>query len=448
MLTHPILSQLSQHGIKLGLERMRDFMQTLGEPQSAYPAVHVAGTNGKGSVCAMVTAVLVDAAYTVGTNYSPHAEALNERVQINGIPIDDGSLNELVEAVNRARLDWAESRRISTNALTYFEFMTAVAFLAFASRQVNAAVVEVGLGGRLDATNILKPQVCAITHVGFDHQELLGDTLTAIAGEKAGILMPGVPVVMGPMPEEARKAILQRARALNAPVWRPGNELRRELRRDGWVLATPDGSISGIRLGLQGAHQGANATVALGVLHQLRRQGFLIPDEAIKSGLQRAFMPGRIEELRPGLILDGAHNAASVEVLAKWLVSRPRPESRILLWGMGEGRDPVKCIEALVPLVDEVVTTRCAHPKAFQPVDLALQLQELDVTLSAGGDIEETLPEVYQEAHETIVAGSLFLAGAARSIVNSGALDGVTPGQGVPDDLLELEAQDDGEALG
>lgn len=444
MLTHPILNQLSQHGIKLGLERMRDFMQTLGEPQNAFPAVHVAGTNGKGSVCAMVTAALVDADYTVGTNYSPHSEALNERVQINGIPIDDGSLNEYVEAVDRARLDWAESRRLSTNSVTYFEFVTAVAFLAFASRQVNAAVVEVGMGGRLDATNILKPQVCAITHVALDHQEFLGDTLAAIAGEKAGIIVPGVPVVLGPMPEEARTAILLRARGLNAPVWRPGAELRRELRRDGWALTTPDGSVSGVQLGMQGAHQGANATVALGVLHQLRRQGFLIPDEAIVSGLQRAFVPGRIEEIRPGLILDGAHNVASVEALAKWLGNRPRPASRILLWGMGEGRDPVKCIQALVPLVDEVVTTRCSHRKALQPVDLALQLQELDVILAAGGDIEETLPEVYQEAHETIVAGSLFLAGAARSIVNSGGLEGLTPGQGAVEPLDELDDGDEG----
>jgi len=439
MITHPILSQLSQHGVKLGLDRMRDFMQTLGEPHAAYPSVHVAGTNGKGSVCAMVTSVLVDAGYTVGTTYSPHAEALNERIQIDGIPIDDGSLNELVEAVDRARLDWAESRRLPKNSLTYFEFVTAAAFLAFARRQVNAAVVEVGMGGRLDATNVLKPQVCAITHVGFDHQEFLGDTLAAIAGEKAGIIIPGTPVVMGPMPEEARTVILNRARGLNAPVWRPGSELRREYRRDGWVLATPDGSVSSVQLGMNGAHQGANATVALGVLHQLRRQGFLIPDEAIVSGLQRAFLPGRIEELLPGLVLDGSHNAASVKVLAKWLEQRPRPQSRILLWGMGTSREPAKCIQALVPLVDEVVTTRCAHPKAWEPVDLALQLQELDVALSAGSDIEETLPEVFQEAHETIVAGSLFLAGAARSIVNSGGLAGMSPGQGSDEPFDELD---------
>jgi dihydrofolate synthase/folylpolyglutamate synthase len=443
MLTHPILSQLAHHGVKLGLERMRDFMQSLGEPHEAYPTVHIAGTNGKGSVCAMVTGALVDAGYTVGTTYSPHAEVLNERVQIDGIPIDDGSLNELVEAVDRARRDWVESRGLPTNSLSYFEFVTAVAFLAFAGRQVNAAVVEVGMGGRLDATNILKPQVCAITHVGFDHQEFLGDTLAEIAGEKAGIITPGTPVVIGPMPQEARAAILQRARALNAPVWRPGAELRREHRRDGWVLTTPDGSVSGVRLKMNGAHQGANATVALGVLHQLRRQGFLIPDEAIVSGLQRAFLPGRIEEPRPGLVLDGAHNPDSVEVLAKWLATRPRPESRILLWGMGTGRDPAKCIEALVPLVDEVVTTRCAHPKAWEPVDLALQLQELDVALSAGGDIEQTLPEVFQDAHETIVAGSLFLAGAARSIVNAGGLAGMSPGQGSSEPLDELEEEDD-----
>ena len=438
MLTHPILSQLAMHGVKLGLDRMRDFMQTLGEPHQAYPVVHVAGTNGKGSVCAMVTSVLVEAGYRVGTNVSPHVEALNERVQIDGVPIDDSFLVDVIEAVDRARLDWAESRKLSTNSLTYFEVMTAVAMLAFAQRQVNVAVVEVGMGGRLDATNIVQPQVCAITHVGMDHQDYLGETLAEIAGEKAGIIKSRTPVVLGPMPEEARTAILRRAKTQHAPVWKPGSELRRERRRDGWALVTPDGSVSGVRLSMPGDHQGANASVALGVIHQLRRQGFLVPDEAIVRGLERAFMPGRIEELKPGLVADGAHNTASVEVLARWLAQRPRPSSRILLWGMGTSRDPVACI-ALVPLVDEVVTTRCAHPKAWEPVDLAMQLQELDVTLSAGSDIEETLPEVFQEADETIVAGSLFLAGAVRSLVREGALNGLVPGQGPSEPLEELD---------
>ena len=222
MLTHPILSQLAMHGVKLGLDRMRDFMQTLGEPHQAYPVVHVAGTNGKGSVCAMVTSVLVEAGYRVGTNVSPHVEALNERVQIDGVPIDDSFLVDVIEAVDRARLDWAESRKLSTNSLTYFEVMTAVAMLAFAQRQVNVAVVEVGMGGRLDATNIVQPQVCAITHVGMDHQDYLGETLAEIAGEKAGIIKSRTPVVLGPMPEEARTAILRRAKTQQAPVLETG----------------------------------------------------------------------------------------------------------------------------------------------------------------------------------------------------------------------------------
>ncbi|MBN2801201.1 MAG: bifunctional folylpolyglutamate synthase/dihydrofolate synthase [Deltaproteobacteria bacterium] len=434
MRSHPILDQLGELGVRLGLDRIKAFLQVLGEPQFACPVVHVAGTNGKGSVSAYVTEALVAAGYRVGTTVSPHLEAINERVMINGLPVDDPTLTEAIEAIDRARWDWARSFGMESAPLTYFEFITCVAFHVFATQQVDVAVVEVGLGGRLDATNVVRPVVTAITQIGLDHTEVLGDTYEAIAVEKAGILKAGVPLILGTMPGEARAAIERRATAMGCPTWYPGRHLLREQRKEGWILTTPEGRLEQVTLAMPGAHQGSNALVALGVLHALRRQGFHLSDDAIRAGLSRARMPGRVEVLREGLIADGSHNLDGTRALAAWLATRPRPGRRILLWGMGEGRDAAEIIAPLLPLVDEVVTTRCRHPKARDPMELAHALQELDIVLAAGDAIETTLPEVFVEADETVVAGSLFVAGAARAIYYSGGLDGLEPGSVVPEE--------------
>lgn len=426
MRSHPVLDQLANEGVRLGLDRIEGFLQSMGEPHRAFPAIHVAGTNGKGSVCAMLTNVLVEAGMHVGTTVSPHLEELNERVMFDGVPVDDASLSETIEAVDRARWDWARSMGIKGSPLTYFEYMIAVAFRLFAERQVDVGVVEVGLGGRLDATNLVQPLVCAVPSIGLDHQGVLGDTIEQIAAEKAGIFKRGVPVVLGPMPVEARDVLIARARALDCPVFAPP-EIRREGRPDGtWDFACPLGAVRRVRVGPEGQHQAANASVVVGILMLLRELGMPLPDDVIQRGLARPGLPGRLERLLPGLVVDGAHNPAGAEALARWLSRQPRPQSRILLVGMGADRAPGPVVAPLLPYVDEVVTTKCAHPKAREPMDLALALnEEIDAELSAGGPIEETLPEVYAEADEVIVAGSLFVAGAARSLVAAGALDGI-----------------------
>lgn len=422
MRTHPVLSRLAMQGVKLGLDRVSEFLQVLGEPHLQYAVVHVGGTNGKGSTVAMVSRALEDAGYTVGSYHSPHTSDVNERIWIDGQPIDDITLADLLEELDRARNEWAATAGIKEEPLTYFELITCVAFVAFARAGVNIAVIEVGLGGRLDATNVVKPTVVGVTSIGFDHKAELGDTLAAIAGEKAGIFKRGVPAVIGPMDDEATEVFERHAKGLGCVLWKPGPDLKRSVRSGIWTLATPDGSIE-TQLGLRGRHQGANAVVALGLLHQLRALGFPVPDEAIASGFARAWMPGRLEQVMPGLWVDGAHNRAGTDALAKWLSKRDRPALRILLWGMGVGRDPLEIVEPLLPYVDELVTTRCAHPKARDPYDLAVELQDAAVVLSAGGPIEETLPEVVFEAEEVIVAGSLYLAGAVRDLVESGELE-------------------------
>lgn len=443
---HPVLDQLAAHGVKLGLDRVRSLLAHLREPHLAYPVIHVAGTNGKGSTCMMLTSALMAAGYRVGTNLSPHLEQVNERVRIDAVPIDDASLITAIGSLDRLRLDWARSIGMQEAPLTYFEFLTVLAFVHFAERQVDVAVIETGMGGRLDATNVVKPVVSVITTVGMDHQDVLGSTLAEIAMEKAGILKRGVPGVIGLLPPPAREVVEARARAVGSELWKPGMQLRREHRKGRWSLTTPEGSVAGVELPLRGDHMGHNAMVAVGALHRLRRVGFHIPDEAIRAGLEAVDLAGRLEELAPGLVTDGAHNIDGAEALARWLGDRPRPERRILLLGMGGGRDPLPIVEALAPHVDEVVTTRCAHPKAAEPLDLALRLQEgVEIDLAVGNTIDTDLAEIYVDADETVVAGSLYLAGAARSLVRAGVLAGLEPGSS---DGAEVEEMGEDEAYG
>ncbi|HHO54550.1 MAG TPA: bifunctional folylpolyglutamate synthase/dihydrofolate synthase [Deltaproteobacteria bacterium] len=435
---HPVLEAAANAGVRLGLERVRTFLGVLGEPQHAAPVVHVAGTNGKGSVCAYVTRILVEAGYRVGMTLSPHVEQINERIQIDGEPITDADLSELIEHIDRVRRQWATDAGLTGDVLTYFELMVSAAFLAFARSSVDVAVVEVGLGGRLDATNVVSPVACAVPHIGLDHQAILGEDLATIAAEKAGIFKRGVPVCLGPIVPEARVVLEAVAGRLGCPVWAPP-ALRREAHRDGrFTLHTPRGSVGPVRLGLSGVHQGANAMVAVGVVHRLIEQGFHVPEASIHRGLERAFLPARLETLCEGLVIDGAHNPDGARVLAQWLRQRPRPRGRVLLLGVGHDRSPVPLLRPLAPHFDEIVTTRCAHPKAWDPTELALALAGLHPVISAGGPVEEALPEVYAEADETVVAGSLFIAGAARSLVGAGALAGLEPGQGLATDLEEL----------
>lgn len=448
MITHPVLSQLAQHGVKLGLDRVKAFLAAIGEPHRAVPCVHVGGTNGKGSVSTFVASALRASGYRVGTTLSPHLEHVNERVQIDGVPLDDGALNEAIEGLDRLRRDWIASQGLDASALTYFEFVAVLAFQVFAQARVDASVIEVGMGGRLDATNVVQPLVAAITSIGLDHQAELGPTVEHIAIEKAGILKRGTPLVLGVIPPAGLAEIERRAAALGCPVWKPGPQLRKQRHNDdSWSLDTPSGSLPRVTLGLRGDHQGSNALVALGVVHRLRELGFHLPDDAVRRGFETAFIPGRLESPVDGLLLDGAHNEDGARALAAYLARQPRPATRILLFGMGAGRDPRQVVAPLVAHVDEIVTTRCAHPKALDPMDLAAALHGLPVALSAGGDIDDTLPEVFAEADETVVAGSLYLVGAARSLVTAGALDGLEPGMGPLDDGEWVDVDEHGEPI-
>jgi dihydrofolate synthase/folylpolyglutamate synthase len=297
------LYALKARGVSFGIDRMRDFAAGLGHPERAVPAVHVAGTNGKGSVAAMVCAILRAAGLRTGLYTSPHLVRLGERVQVDGVPLSEAEIAGYV-----AELEPVAERLGQTapgEAPSFFEFMTAMAFLQFARRECQAAVIEVGLGGRLDATNIVTPEVCVITSIGLDHCELLGDTVAKIAGEKAGIIKPGVPVVMGRVPPEAEEVIRSVAAKHGAPVISV-----REVYGEG--LANYPASA------LEGDYQRWNAATAT-LTARVVATRFGLDEGHIARGLATVSWPGRWQRARLAdgrlIVLDASHNPEGAEVL-------------------------------------------------------------------------------------------------------------------------------------
>ncbi len=350
------LYSLQKHGIKLGLETMTALVGRLGLPQSRYRTLHIAGTNGKGSTAAMTAAVLQAAGYRVGLYTSPHLVEFRERIRVNGDMIPEGDVARLAE-----RLKGLCEPDLSP---TFFECTTAMAFQHFADARVDVAVLEVGLGGRFDATNVVTPLAGAITTIALDHQEYLGTTLASIAFEKAGIIKPRMPVVVGRMTEDARRTIEQVASERAAPLSRLG--------RDFHVSGdTPERfSYSGrttryddLSCALHGAHQLDNAACALALLEAAGPGGLVATEQAVREGLRGVSWEGRIEivDRRPMLVLDGAHNPAAAIALSGYLRAfrLSHPGSRVVLvLGMMRDKDHRGFAEPLRDLVDEVVLTQ------------------------------------------------------------------------------------------
>lgn len=404
--------------MRLGLQRMRSFLGVLGDPHLRYPTIHVGGTNGKGSVCRMVGAMLEAQGYKVGITTSPHLQEVNERIRIGAKPISDADLDALVRRVDAAKRDWArrESAPDEPLALTYFEMTTAAAFQHFADVGVDVAVVEVGMGGRLDATTVVEPLACAIVTVGLDHTEYLGPDYASIAGEKAGILKPGVPAVIGPLPHEAMAVIRSVAAERGSPLSCFGEDFFTAGSSDDFTYRGPGTQREGLRLALAGDHQVINAAVALRLV-DLLPDALRVSDDAIRVGLANARNRGRLEWLAPDLLVDGAHNPDGATVLANYLARLPKDRRRTLVLGAGSDKDVRSVAFALAPQVDRVYTTSGPHPKALSPGEVAGQLEGLPVPVSPAGPIEQALPLAREDGGLTIVAGSLYLVGAVRDLL-------------------------------
>jgi dihydrofolate synthase/folylpolyglutamate synthase len=339
-------------GWDLKLDRMRAALARRGHPEARWPALHVAGTNGKGSTAAMLDAVLGAAGHRTGLYTSPHLVDFTERIRVDGRTIPRATVVDLV-ATLRADLGAAGI------ALTHFEFATLIAFEWFAQVGIDVGVIEVGLGGRLDATNLVRPAATAITSIGIDHVEYLGHDLAAIAGEKAGILKPGVPLALGAVPPEAERVIAERAAAVGAPVARAGIDGRLEEEAGALAFRGPGVRWDGLRLGLRGSFQRENATVALLTLATVRER-FPCAPAAVRDGLAAVRWPGRLAVVRqrPLVVLDGAHNPDGIATLVRELpgVVGGRPVD--LVFAVMADKDWTAMLAPLVPRIRRAIVTR------------------------------------------------------------------------------------------
>jgi dihydrofolate synthase/folylpolyglutamate synthase len=417
---------------KFDLARMRDFMSALGNPEREYKILHVAGTKGKGSVSALCASAIQKSGNRVGLYTSPHLQDYAERIQVDGAPISHADLIALVEEIKPFV---AASPEITT-----FEITTALAFLYFARLGVDTAVLEVGLGGRLDATNVCIPNVTVITSISYDHTDLLGDTLAEIAGEKAGIIKSEVPVVVSPQSEDALQAIKEIAVQRQAPLTQVGQDYHYRLVENSlegqsfqiWHSSEGEKYVSAgnngwqpvqLTIPLLGIHQLENAATAYAALLVARENGIEISDLGIQTGFESVSWPGRFEILRrdPPLIIDSAHNRDSAQKLQQVLEDYYPGEPVILVFGASEDKDIEGMFAELRPHLTRIVATKSTHPRATDPDELVEIAQEMEIPAVSSSSIEEALDqaELLAEGEAiTLVTGSIFVAAAARSALN------------------------------
>ncbi|MEO6308074.1 MAG: folylpolyglutamate synthase/dihydrofolate synthase family protein [Nitrospiraceae bacterium] len=366
---------LQKHGIKLGLTTMTALMVRLGMPQTRYRALHIAGTNGKGSTAAMVATMLQAAGYRVGLYTSPHLVEFRERIRVNGEMIGESQVAQLTEQLQAlCQPDLSP---------TFFEYTTAMAFQHFADLGVDVAVLEVGLGGRFDATNVVTPMACAITTIALDHQEYLGNTCSAIAFEKAGIIKPGVPVVLGRLEDDAWRTIEQVAKERQAPMFRINEDFCTEGDTPQQFSYRGLGlHYDGLTCALEGRHQLDNAACALALLGAAAPQGITVRTEAVSAALREVNWAGRLEvvDRRPTILVDGAHNPAAAMAVADYLTrsNRSHPSRPVVLvLGMMRDKDHRGFVEPLRGLVDEVVLTQADLPRSATAQELQASLEGL-----------------------------------------------------------------------
>ena len=403
-------------GCKNGLENMRALMAKLGNPQNGLTMVHVAGTNGKGSCCAMTERVLRAAGYRTGLYTSPYIEVYNERIRLNGEPIAGGKLAALVESVWPA-VEACEKEGVH---VTEFELGTALAFCCFAREKVDVAVIEVGLGGRLDPTNIITPAVSVITEVGMDHMKLLGDTLEQIALEKAGIMKPGVPVVLGRQEKAARGVLLAAAKGKELPVFEltPEN-IQEERRQIAFDVSFGGERLRELTISLCGRHQADNACAALGALLALKKKGFKISADAVRRGMADVHWPGRLEYFGR-VLLDGAHNDPGVRALCAYLDKWMPKEKTVLVSAMMRDKETNKMCQRLASRVHSVVCTQPNIPRAMPAAELAAEFEAQGIRAYAFAHVKDALEEARRLAGpegNVVCAGSLYLIGEMRTVL-------------------------------
>ena len=431
--------------IRYHLGRMQKLLEELGNPHIGVPTVHIAGTKGKGSTSAMSASILARSGYRVGLFTSPHMHSFRERIQVDGEPVSEGEFAGLVDAI------WPKVEQVCEEdpdgGVTMFEALTAMAFMEF---QANATiqVLEVGLGGRLDTTNLASPNVCAITSLSLDHTSVLGNTIEAIAGEKAGIIKPRIPVVSAPQPSGAAQVIRTKCAETGSPLTEVGTHITcRVLSRSvqGQRFEVQTGANSYIlEMPMMGDFQVENAAIVVGIMEALRESGFSVSDRALREGLASVSWPCRMEVLcrEPMVVCDGAHNPYSVAQLMHTLPDCFSYDRLVLVVGMSEDKNLSGMVEELArgiqaedtpihPRITDVVVTRSRHPRSVSCDKLAAMFNPLPCDVRDGGSVGDAvragmdLARSHAQAGHTplvLATGSLFVAAEARE-----ALLGIEP---------------------
>jgi dihydrofolate synthase/folylpolyglutamate synthase len=402
------------------LSRMRTLLARLGDPQRAIPAAHIAGTKGKGSTSVLIASVMQAAGYRVGLYTSPHLHETYERIRVNGEPISPEDFASLATEL-RPHFE-------SLSGTTTFEMLTAMAFVWFARRHCGFMVIEVGLGGRLDATNTLLPNVCAITSISYDHTNILGNTLAKIATEKSGIIHAGAPAVSSPQQPEAEEAVAAAALERGSRLIRVGIDWRYYRERfslenqsfTAWKVNHPPLHFD---LPLLGEHQIENAVTAIAVLDELRGQGFKISDEALYEGIASVQWAGRFEVFRDGktIILDCAHNRDSMRRLVLTFNELFPKVTPTLIFGVSDDKDVSGMFAEVLPLAQNVIVVKANHPRASDPAKLAAQIESGGVARSVkvAHTISDALDEAKRNAEVILVTGSIFVVADVRAILKN-----------------------------
>lgn len=413
------LYDLQKFGIKLGLNSTEKLLRRLSDPHKGLKCLHIAGTNGKGSVAAMAEAALLAAGIKTGMYVSPHLVHFTERFRLAGREISQRRVLKLADAIWQV----ADKREPPT----FFEFVTAMAFLLFAQEKVELAILEVGMGGRLDATNVCLPTACVITNIALEHRQYLGKTLSAIAFEKAGIIKPGVPVIHGVRQKTARQAVEKRALELKAPIIRRGKDITfRRGKDDRFSLWGRGWALKDLTTNLVGRHQAENACLALGALESLAQAGYPVSADDFKKGLNQVFWPGRLEKVptsakEPTLWLDGAHNPAAAQALVRSLdMVREGRSPLVVVLGLMADKDIKTMLSILAPPADFVIYSRPVYERAAPPAALASAAPKNAGPGRVIGELGQAIIAAKRLAGPqgvVLMTGSLFTVGEAKILL-------------------------------
>ncbi|MFC2045517.1 bifunctional folylpolyglutamate synthase/dihydrofolate synthase [Chloroflexota bacterium] len=417
---YEVVPRLAHNAANYDLRRVEELLARLGNPHLKVQSVHIAGTNGKGSTAAMVTSALIASGYITGLYTSPHLNTWRERIRVNGELISEDEFVSVVEKL-KPEIEVVNDKA-TYGRLTTFEILTTMAYVYFAMKKADFQVLEVGMGGKFDATNVIYPEVSVITSISFDHKEVLGDTLSQIAAEKAGIIKPDSVVVMSPQVDEAYRVILETCNNLNSKLIRVGTEVTWENqgvndsgqklivlgRLDNYPLSIP----------LLGSHQLENAATAVATLEVLQEKGFKVSRDSIIEGLSEVDWPGRMQIIgrKPIVVVDGAHNPDGADKLQQYIKQNLHYKRAILVIGMSCDKDITGIISPLAPIFNKVIATNSHHPRVAAPATIAAEFAKHSVKAQVSDGVANALSQAIEMAEEQdliCVAGSLFVVAEA-----------------------------------